>query len=106
MIFDSPCPEPRELRLRLKLTQEDYADLLGVARRTVNRWEPQDGRKPAHPMPAQQLLLTVLELATRETGAFAGLVGSKEDAVVAWGVLFGLARSRPVAKVYFGPEDD
>ncbi len=42
---------PREIRIRLKLSQADFAGLMGVSIRTVQDWE-QGRRKPSGPAEA------------------------------------------------------
>jgi putative transcriptional regulator len=41
-------PDPREIRARMELTQEEFAELLGVSVRTLQGWE-QGRRRPRGP---------------------------------------------------------
>lgn len=41
-------PDPREIRVRLNLTRDQFATVIGVSKRTVEGWE-QGRRKPSGP---------------------------------------------------------
>lgn len=55
--FDFPDPEVKVTRNRLGITQERFAAILGVSKRTVENWE--QGRR--HPTGAARSLLRIVE---------------------------------------------
>lgn len=55
--FDFPDPEVKTIRDRLGVSQEKFAVLLGVSKRTVENWE--QGRR--HPTGAARSLLRIVE---------------------------------------------
>jgi putative transcriptional regulator len=55
--FDYPDPEVKAIRDRLGVSQEKFAILLGVSKRTVENWE--QGRR--HPTGAARSLLRIVE---------------------------------------------
>lgn len=55
--FDFPDPEVKAIRDRLGVSQEKFAVLLGVSKRTVENWE--QGRR--HPTGAARSLLRIVE---------------------------------------------
>jgi len=55
--FDFPDPEVKSIRDRLGVSQEKFAVLLGVSKRTVENWE--QGRR--HPTGAARSLLRIVE---------------------------------------------
>ena len=55
--FDYPDPEVKAIRDRLGVSQEKFASLLGVSKRTVENWE--QGRR--HPTGAARSLLRIVE---------------------------------------------
>ena len=55
--FDFPDPEVKAIRDRLGVSQEKFAILLGVSKRTVENWE--QGRR--HPTGAARSLLRIVE---------------------------------------------
>ncbi|MES9990727.1 MAG: NadS family protein [Candidatus Thiodiazotropha sp.] len=55
--FDYPDPEVKEIRERIGVSQEKFALLLGVSKRTVENWE--QGRR--HPTGAARSLLRIVE---------------------------------------------
>ncbi len=55
--FDFPDPEVKVTRNRLGITQEKFAAILGVSKRTVENWE--QGRR--HPKGAARSLLKIVE---------------------------------------------
>ena len=55
--FDFPEPEVKTIRDRLGVSQEKFAALLGVSKRTVENWE--QGRR--HPTGAARSLLRIVE---------------------------------------------
>ncbi len=62
-VFSFDDPDPKAIRERLGLTQEHFAALLGISRRTLEGWE-QGRRKPDGP--ARRLL----EIAARKPELF------------------------------------
>lgn len=55
--FDFPDPEVKAIRERLGVSQEKFALILGVSKRTVENWE--QGRR--HPTGAARSLLKIVE---------------------------------------------
>jgi putative transcriptional regulator len=55
--FDFPDPEVKAIRERLGVSQEKFAFILGVSKRTIENWE--QGRR--HPTGAARSLLRVVE---------------------------------------------
>ncbi|MBW9267980.1 MAG: helix-turn-helix domain-containing protein [Candidatus Thiodiazotropha sp. (ex. Lucinisca nassula)] len=55
--FDFPDPEVKAIRHRLGVSQEKFAIILGVSKRTVENWE--QGRR--HPTGAARSLLRIVE---------------------------------------------
>ncbi|MEW8287298.1 MAG: NadS family protein, partial [Candidatus Thiodiazotropha endolucinida] len=55
--FDFPDPEVKAIRHRLGVSQEKFAIILGVSKRTVENWE--QGRR--HPTGAARSLLKIVE---------------------------------------------
>jgi putative transcriptional regulator len=55
--FDHPDPEVKAIRERLGISQEKFAVILGVSKRTVENWE--QGRR--HPTGAARSLLRIVE---------------------------------------------
>ncbi|MFI0375983.1 MAG: NadS family protein [Candidatus Thiodiazotropha sp.] len=55
--FDYPDPEVNAIRERIGVSQEKFALLLGVSKRTVENWE--QGRR--HPTGAARSLLRIVE---------------------------------------------
>ncbi|MEW8660642.1 MAG: NadS family protein [Candidatus Thiodiazotropha endolucinida] len=55
--FDYPDPEVKAIRERIGVSQEKFALLLGVSKRTVENWE--QGRR--HPTGAARSLLRIVE---------------------------------------------
>lgn len=55
--FDYPEPEVKSIRDRLGVSQEKFAIILGVSKRTVENWE--QGRR--HPTGAARSLLKIVE---------------------------------------------
>lgn len=55
--FDFPEPEVKAIRERLGVSQEKFALILGVSKRTVENWE--QGRR--HPTGAARSLLKIVE---------------------------------------------
>ncbi|MES9987104.1 MAG: NadS family protein [Candidatus Thiodiazotropha endolucinida] len=55
--FDYPDPEVKAIRERIGVSQERFALLLGVSKRTVENWE--QGRR--HPTGAARSLLRIVE---------------------------------------------
>lgn len=55
--FDFPKPKVKIIRERLSVSQEKFALLLGVSRRTVENWE--QGRR--HPSGPARSLLRIIE---------------------------------------------
>ncbi len=55
--FDFPDPEVKVIRERLGVSQEKFALILGVSKRTVENWE--QGRR--HPTGAARSLLRIVE---------------------------------------------
>ena len=55
--FDYPDPEVKTIRNRLGVSQERFATILGVSKRTVENWE--QGRR--HPTGAARSLLRIVE---------------------------------------------
>jgi putative transcriptional regulator len=55
--FDYPDPEVKTIRNRLGVSQEKFATILGVSKRTVENWE--QGRR--HPTGAARSLLRIVE---------------------------------------------
>lgn len=55
--FDFPEPEAKAIRDRLGVSQENFAILLGVSKRTVENWE--QGRR--YPTGAARSLLKIVE---------------------------------------------
>ncbi|WP_299202979.1 NadS family protein [uncultured Amphritea sp.] len=55
--FDFPDPEVKAIRERLGVSQEKFATILGVSKRTLENWE--QGRR--HPTGAARSLLRVVE---------------------------------------------
>lgn len=55
--FDYPDPEVKAIRDRLGVSQEKFAIILGVSKRTVENWE--QGRR--HPTGAARSLLRIVE---------------------------------------------
>ena len=55
--FDYPDPEVKAIRERMGVSQEKFAILLGVSKRTVENWE--QGRR--HPTGAARSLLRIVE---------------------------------------------
>ncbi|MEW8522612.1 MAG: NadS family protein [Candidatus Thiodiazotropha endolucinida] len=55
--FDYPDPEVKAIRERIGVSQEKFALLLGVSKRTVENWE--QGRR--HPTDAARSLLRIVE---------------------------------------------
>lgn len=56
--FDYPDPEVKVIRERLGVSQEKFAVILGVSKRTVENWE--QGRR--HPTGAARSLLRIVEV--------------------------------------------
>jgi putative transcriptional regulator len=57
-VFDFPDPEVKAIRDRLGVSQEKFAVILGVSKRTVENWE--QGRR--HPTGAARALLRIVEV--------------------------------------------
>ncbi len=55
--FDFPDPEVKAIRERLGVSQDKFAMILGVSKRTVENWE--QGRR--HPTGAARSLLKIVE---------------------------------------------
>ncbi len=55
--FDYPDPEVKTIRDRLGVSQEKFATIIGVSKRTVENWE--QGRR--HPTGAARSLLRIVE---------------------------------------------
>ena len=55
--FDFPEPEVKAIRERLGVSQDKFAAILGVSKRTVENWE--QGRR--HPTGAARSLLRIVE---------------------------------------------
>ena len=55
--FDFPDPEVKAIRERMGVSQEKFAVILGVSKRTVENWE--QGRR--HPTGAARSLLRIVE---------------------------------------------
>jgi putative transcriptional regulator len=55
--FDYPDPEVKTIRERLGVSQEKFATIIGVSKRTVENWE--QGRR--HPTGAARSLLRIVE---------------------------------------------
>ncbi len=55
--FDYPDPEVKTIRDRLGVSQEKFAAIIGVSKRTVENWE--QGRR--HPTGAARSLLRIVE---------------------------------------------
>ncbi|MCG7867364.1 MAG: helix-turn-helix domain-containing protein [Candidatus Thiodiazotropha taylori] len=55
--FDFPDPEVKAIREKIGVSQEKFAFLLGVSKRTVENWE--QGRR--HPTGAARSLLRIVE---------------------------------------------
>ena len=55
--FDFPEPEVKAIRERLGVSQDKFAMILGVSKRTVENWE--QGRR--HPTGAARSLLRIVE---------------------------------------------
>lgn len=55
--FDFPEPQVKEIRERLGVSQDKFALILGVSKRTVENWE--QGRR--HPTGAARSLLRIVE---------------------------------------------
>ncbi|WP_290702817.1 NadS family protein [Amphritea sp.] len=55
--FDFPDPEVKAIRERLGVSQERFAFILGVSKRTIENWE--QGRR--HPTGAARSLLRIVE---------------------------------------------
>ena len=55
--FDFPDPQVKKIRERLGVSQEKFAVILGVSKRTVENWE--QGRR--HPTGAARSLLKIVE---------------------------------------------
>lgn len=55
--FDFPHPKVKVIRDRLGISQEKFAVILGVSKRTVENWE--QGRR--HPTGAARSLLRIVE---------------------------------------------
>lgn len=55
--FDYPDPEVKEIRSKLGISQDKFALLLGVSKRTVENWE--QGRR--HPTGPARSLLRIVE---------------------------------------------
>lgn len=55
--FDYPDPEVKTIRDRLGVSQERFATIIGVSKRTVENWE--QGRR--HPTGAARSLLRIVE---------------------------------------------
>jgi putative transcriptional regulator len=55
--FEYPDPEVKAIRNRLGVSQEKFAMILGVSKRTVENWE--QGRR--HPTGAARSLLRIVE---------------------------------------------
>jgi len=55
--FEFPDPEVKAIRERLGVSQDKFAMILGVSRRTVENWE--QGRR--HPTGAARSLLKIVE---------------------------------------------
>ena len=56
--FDYPDPEVKAIREHLGVSQEKFAVILGVSKRTVENWE--QGRR--HPTGAARSLLRIVEV--------------------------------------------
>ncbi|BFM15582.1 helix-turn-helix domain-containing protein [Maricurvus nonylphenolicus] len=55
--FDFPEPQVKDIRERLGVSQDKFAMILGVSKRTVENWE--QGRR--HPTGAARSLLRIVE---------------------------------------------
>ena len=55
--FDFPDPEVKAIRARMGISQQKFAIILGVSKRTVENWE--QGRR--HPTGAARSLLRIVE---------------------------------------------
>ncbi|MEC8428214.1 MAG: NadS family protein [Pseudomonadota bacterium] len=55
--FEYPDPEVKAIRERLRVSQDQFALILGVSKRTVENWE--QGRR--HPTGAARSLLRIVE---------------------------------------------